>query len=913
MQTSPTVCVIRQVDDLGHYNRFIDQQALAFFVEMREARAPCSPANQRQLLEVLCQLVPQVAEARFAAKGGRSLAAIVREDEPGIEWIAACLAVLLQRDFYPSVGEFAIQRLRSGRFGFAFAYKDLGHAGHCGRTALRVAELLSFAAGESAIDSEVELRSVIAEFRLITSKHALNHNLREILEKADARSIPWRRISNDLRYAQLGQGCKMHRFSGVLSDLDGLLSYELQNSKLASHRILGSSGLPVPKAKPVTSEAEAVAAARMIGFPVVLKPDNLGEGVGVYIGLRNEEEVREAYAKAVKLRATLMVEAFVPGADHRMLVIDHKLIAVAKRIAAHVVGDGTSSIGDLVREVNKDPRRKRRYTTVMYEIAFDEEVRRVLQLAGLTPNSVPAEGQVIFLKRTANISSGGSAVDVTEQTHPDNVRMAERAAQAMGMGVAGIDFITTDITRSHFEIGGAICEVNAAPGMGPHRAADPTRDVTSPILSRAFPKGEDGRIPTAAVTGTTGKTTTCRMLAAILARSGVRVGCATTDGVNVGGELVMEGDVAGRTGADLIFSDPTVEAAVLETARGGIVMRGLAFDRCDVAAITNVGPDHLGEYGIDTVEQMAAVKGRVLRAARKAVAINADDPLILPLREVCSAAREILFAANGRNPMIDAHLQAGGTALVIEEGRSGKIEIDLLHANRRDSLAIVEELPATFGGIAIHNAENALCAAALAVGMDQDLDVIRGALASFKPDMEDSPGRLSFIDGLPFGLLIDFAHNPAQLDVLTRFAGRYDTKGQRICLMTVGGNRSEAHIRACGSSVAGHFDRYLCYERQDLLRGRKRGEIAGLLRQGMIDGGVSESKIEAGLDIWDAIDHAVEHTVPGDFVVILATAWPNLVPAFRRAAAEKFPDWPLAVVAAPDTGKGGRGSVLAGP
>ena len=901
---------LRSVEDLGYHNRYLAHRALRMVAELPEGLQPRPQEEKRRLLEVLGKLVPEVVQARLRAGTRKGFLESRLEGPAELSWAAGCLAVLLQKEFYPTASDFAPLAMKAGFLGFAFEFKDIEHGRYCGRTALRLIELLSFQKGESLLDAEVALHCLIAEFRVATPDLALNHNLREILERAEARGIPANRIPGSDRYVEFGQGCKRHRFTGVVSDLESRLALEMQHSKLFGHRLLSASGLPAPRALSVRSGGEAAAAARGIGFPVVLKPDCLGMGIGVYVGLTSEAEVREAYAKAAKLRAPIIVESFIPGDDHRMLVVDGKLIAVAKRIPAQVVGDGQRSIEQLIRDTNRDPRRKRRYTTIMYEITIDEESRRLLKQAGLSLHSIPGKGEAVLLKRTANISSGGSAVDLTEQTHPDNLRMAERVARVMGMGVVGIDFITTDIAHSHFEVGGAICEINATIGLGPHRAADIRRDVTSPILARTFPPGEDGRIPTAAVTGTTGKTTTARMLAAILAGSGLQVGCATTDGVTLGGAVLAEGDLAGRSGAEMIFANPLAEAAVLETARGGIITRGLAFDRCDAAAITNVGPDHLGEYGIDSVEQMAEIKGRVLRAARKAVAINADDPLVFAQRARCAAERTILFAARGRGAAIEAHVAEGGEALVLER-REGKTALLLLRPGGEVHLADAEDLPATFAGRAMHNAENALCAAALATGMDLDPEVIRRGLAGFKPDMENSPGRLSFIDGLPFGLLIDFAHNPAQLGVLTAFLKHYEAQGRRICLMTVGGNRAEEHIAACGRSVAGAFDRYVCYEREDLLRGRPRGEIAGLLRQGMIEGGVPAAAIDAGLDIWAAVDRSVELAAPGDLVVILATAWPSLVPAFQAAAAARFADWRPGAASASGRDRSQRGTASA--
>lgn len=887
MGAGPKSAEIRMVEELGYHNRYIAQRAISMAVAWPNGKALPAGFPPPALLAVFGTLCPAVAKSRLTGKGNRSLTEILASDKVEFSWLSGCIAVLLQSEIYSVPANFATQPEAEGHARFAFAYQDSALGRLCGETAVRIADLLLSCPRDQALEAEIALRSILADHRIHAPRLALNHNLREVLQRADARGIPWHRIARDQKYAQLGQGCKLRRFSGVNCDLDGLIPFELQNSKIATHLVLSQAGLPIPAAARIRNENEALRAAEAIGYPVVLKPDSLGMGYGIFIGLQSGAEVHYAFSKARQYNVPLILEKFIPGDDHRLLVVSGKLVAAAKRLPAQVAGDGRSTIEELVREINKDPRRARRNATVMCEIVLDEESLRLLEQNGLTPASVPPAGETVLLKRTANISSGGTAVDVTDSLHPDNVALAERAARIMDLGLVGIDFLTTDISRSHFEVGGAICEVNAAVGLGPHRAANPQRDVTSPILARAFPLGDDGRIPTAAVTGTTGKTTTARMLAAILTQSGLAVGCATTDDVRIAGELVMEGDLAGKSGADMLFGDPRVEAAVLETARGGIISKGLAFEHCDVAAITNIGPDHLGEFGVETAEHMARIKGRLLQAARKAVILNANDPLVLAQRQACSAPRVILFAPQGANDTTKAHISIGGEALILEKGKSGRMELALYGQGARKSLMAADELPSALKGAAMHNAHNALCAAALALGMDQPLENIRSALLQFKPDMRDSPGRLAFIGGLEFDLLIDFAHNPMQLGVLSRIVGAYPVTGRRICMMTVGGNRRDSHIMACGAAVAGHFDRYICYERKDLLRGRNPGEISGLLRKGMIEAGAAAASVEDGLDIFDAVERSVALAEPGDLVAVLATAWPSLVSAFQKAASGK--------------------------
>ena len=461
--------------------------------------------------------------------------------------------------------------------------------------------------------------------------------------------------------------------------------------------------------------------------------------------------------------------------------------------------------------------------------------------------------------------------------------MAERASRILGLGICGVDFLTTDITRSHFEVGGAICEMNAAVGLRPHRVADPKRDIITPMLDKLFGPGGNGRIPTAAVTGTTGKTTTVRMLTGILTASGRTVGSVTTDEILVGKEALAFGDFAGRTGAEMVFGDPRCEVAVLETARGGIIKRGIAFEHCDVAVLTNVGEDHLGEHGVETPAEMAEIKARLLRTAEKAVVLNAACPNSMKLLDQHRFPRTILVAPRAAEARVGAQLEAGGEVLRFE-GKDGDRELVYLAGGERTPLLRERQVPATLKGTAGHNAENALFAAAAAIALEVPLETIRTGLKGFAADLVHSPGRLSFVEGLDFQLLVDFAHNPAQLQTVTRFIDDYAGDKRRLCLMTVPGNRTDAQILASGAAAAGHFDHYICYERRDWWRGREPGEIAELLRRGLLEAEVPESAVEAGLLQNDAIGHVLSLAGKGDFVAIFGSFARDSVPRFRAAA-----------------------------
>ena len=880
---------IQKIEELAFHNRHSRRPALRYVLALPDSLQLSEGPVPQPLVALLESLLPALSTTQLKVNGEQvPLPKMLTGRATGFPWVAAALAAMLQRDAYPMVANFGASRSKQGSAVFYFEYQDSSFGRFCATTAVQLATvLLQRWQGDGMIDAEVRLRGVIADHRVRSGMYKLNQNLRAILEQADVRGIPWTRIVAGLSYVRLGQGRALHHFRETISDQEGVIAVELQKNKAFSHRVLAAAGLPTPKSIAVVSADHAVSTARSIGYPVVLKPNSLGKGIGVMVGLANDQEVHAAYKEVAQHGADVTLESFIPGEDHRLLVVNGKFIAAAKRLPARVIGDGRSSVRRLVQAENRDPRREKGYNALMNEIVIDGESTRLLRLAGMTIDSVPAEGQVVELKRTANLSSGGSAVDVTEEIHPDNIAMAERAARVVGLRITGVDFLTPDISRSHFDVGGAICEMNASVGLRPHIVSNPDRDIISPIIEQLFPKGESGRIPIAAVTGTTGKTTTTRMLGRILTEAGLTVGTVTTDEVRVGEEVVALGDYAGVTGAEIVFNDRRCEAAVLETARGGIIKRGLAFDRCDVAALTNIGEDHLGEHGVETREQMAEYKARLLRVATKAVVLNANDPLCMAQREGLSAEQIILAAPEGANEETARHLEAGGTVLLIE-ARSGAVpQLVLRRGKERRALLSARELPATLGGRALYNAKNALFAAAMALAMGQPLDIIRAGLRAFTPDLTHSPGRLSLIDGLGFDLLVDFAHNAAQLKTVGAVIEDMQVKGRRLCLLTVPGNRRDADIVASGgAAAAGRFDRYICYERSDWLRGRKPGEIAGLLSRGLSDAGVPAEAVEAALEQDAAIMRAVELAESGDLVAIFGSASIVSVPLFRQSVAK---------------------------
>lgn len=690
-----------------------------------------------------------------------------------------------------------------------------------------------------------------------------------LVEAAVARDIPWRRLVPEGRIVVLGQGRHQCRILETVTDRTSSIAEKLQRDKHATSLVLRALGIPASACVVVTTTEEAVQAAERMGYPVVLKPNNLGGGKGVAVNLKGPHDVRAAFVRAARRGGPVIVEPLIPGDDHRLLTVDGCLIAAARKIPAFVVGDGESPIRDLIARVNLDPRRGRGFEKLMTELTMDEEVTRILAEQGFTVDGIPAAGLTVWLRGTANISTGGTAEDVTDHVHPDNRRLAERAVRAVGLDIAGLDFITPDISRSWREVGGTFIEVNAFPGLRPHQIANPNRDVTGPILDALFPPGRPARVPIAMVTGSNGKSTTCRMVAAILGQMGWNVALTTTDGAFIAGEMVSPDDVAGGAAASSLLMDPTVDAGVFEIARGGLLRRGLVLDGCSVGALLNVYEDHVGTDGIDSLEEMAHLKGLVIRHARDWAVVNADDPLCLAqagatrARSICMVSREL------DNPTVRAHRGSGGAAVVLEPGND-RTWIVLRRGDASERVVAVEDIPMTYGGRAAPKVANALFAAAIAFGLGMSVPIIRTGLTSRGTDFADNPGRLTVIDSYPFRLILDYAIDPRAMEATMRFVEHFPALGRRICVLTAPGNRPDAYIEAIGRAAAG-FDRYLLCSWEDL-RGRAPHDVPALLAKGLASAGVaSESMADAGLRP-EALEKIAREAQPGDLVLVISYA-----------------------------------------
>ncbi|NND35842.1 MAG: cyanophycin synthetase, partial [Gammaproteobacteria bacterium] len=514
-------------------------------------------------------------------------------------------------------------------------------------------------------------------------------------------------------------------------------------------------------------------------------------------------------------------------------------------------------------------------------LEFDHQAERLLAKLGYDRDTVPAKGETVYLRSTANLSTGGTAIDVTDTIHPDNREMAVRAIKAIDLDIGGVDFLTEDITESYRDAGGGMCEVNAGPGFRMHVAPSEgtPRDVAGPVIDMLFPAGEPSRIPIAAVTGTNGKTTTSRMLAHILKMSGFTVGLTSTDGVYIDGKLSVPGDMTGPVSAQMILRDPSVSAAVMETARGGMLRSGLGFQECNVAACLNIASDHLGLRGIDTLEQLAEVKRVPIEIATDAAVLNADDSLCLQMADYTDAERLSYVTMNPAHPLVKRHINAGGQAFVLEQGMNGHM-IAIYDKETHTPLVWTHLIPATVEGRAMHNVQNAMFAAALAYNMNIGLEDIRQGLRTFDSTFFQAPGRMNIYDEHPFRVILDYAHNPAAVAAMCNLVDRFEVDGRRIVVLAAPGDRRDEDIREIADVAAGHFDHFICRS-DDNRRGRGHDEVAVLLKNTLLEKGVSANSIEVIPDEQEATARALEMAETGDLLLVLGDnttrAWKQII------------------------------------
>ncbi|HMW26113.1 MAG TPA: cyanophycin synthetase, partial [Ferruginibacter sp.] len=711
---------------------------------------------------------------------------------------------------------------KEGVYYVCFTYMEEDAGVYAARASVRIAQALTDGT-EYNLDEDIQkLREIREDTRLGPSTGC-------IVEEAAKRNIPYIRL-NKQSLVQLGYGIYQKRIRATIASTTSNIAVDIACDKEETKMLLEAAEIPVPRGTVIRTEAGLEEAIAKYGYPLVIKPIDGNHGKGNTTNIINREQAQKAFEAAKAYSRSVIVERFITGFDFRCLVINNKFICAALRTPASVVGDGVHNIQWLIDETNKDPRRGYGHEKVLTQITIDQFTQKMLDDANITLEYIPKKGERVLLKPTANLSTGGTSTDVTDEVHPANVFMFERIARIIGLDICGIDVMATDLRTPVSENGGAILEVNAAPGFRMHiePAEGLPRNVAEPVIDMLFPKGSVGRIPIIAVTGTNGKTTTTRLTAHIAKSAGKKVGYTTSDGVYIQNQLMMKGDCTGPVSSTFVLKDPTVDFAVLECARGGILKSGLAFQNCDVGIVTNVAADHIGLGGIYTVEQMAKVKAVVPETVfpHGYAILNAEDDLVYAMKDnlKCNIA---LFSMDEHNPRIKEHCAAGGLATVYENGY-----VTIMKGTWKIRVMAAKDIPLTYEGKAVHNIANCLPAVlATYLYRDISIDDIKLGLQTFMPGEALTPGRLNFFHFKNISFLADFAHNPHGLKLLCDFVSKLDYK-TKVGVISGTGDRRDEDIMELGEISAQYFDQIIIRCDKNL-RGRTADEIIGLLKQGI--------------------------------------------------------------------------------
>jgi cyanophycin synthetase len=803
----------------------------------------------------LDRVIGLLASAGAASPGDRDEVVDRLRQESGLEGVVALLTLSIQRWSGSDVEYSSWRRADDAiaRLAVQYQEEEVGHA------ALEAA--LSMV--DRALDDRpFDLRSELDRLRELTRQVGFGPNTAPIVAVAKARGIPIRRLNAD-SLIQLGYGVRQRRFQTAFTDRTSAIAESISNDKDLTKEMLRAVGVPVPEGRPVADAEDAWAAALEVGLPVVIKPRDADHGDGITLNLNTREQVTAAYAAAREVSSNIMVERFAPGAHHRMLVIGEQVVAAARRDSAQVVGDGTHSIAELVEQINRDPRRGDDASSPLQKIRLDPIALGVLAEQGFQADSIPPAGTRVFIRRNSHLKDGGNNVDVTDQVHPEVAARVLDATRVIGLDLAGLDVVAEDIGRPLEGQGGVILEVNASPWLRQHLRPwhDPPRPIGEAIVDSLFPEGGDGRIPLIAVTGTSGKTTTTRLIAHLFAETGKVVGMSTTDGIYIAGRRIETGDCSGPQSARTVLLNPAVDVAVLETAQGGIIREGLAFDRSNVTVVTNLGEgDHLELRGIDTLEELARVKRTAVEvvAPNGSAVLKADDPLVAAMADHCPG-EVIWFARDAEHPVIVRHRDAGGRAVFVRDGA-----IVLARGSEEDRLVSLANVPITHQGRAGFQVENVLATtgAAWAIGLPRES--IRSGLESFAGDPAQMPARFNLFKVKGATVVVDFPHNAMALEALIETAESFPHS--RRVLVFAGCNRRDADVVRQGELVGDGFDRVILYEdkgNQD----RKDGELNILLKQGL----VGRPRLQELIEVPDenaAIERALRDLEPGDLIIV---------------------------------------------
>lgn len=764
-----------------------------------------------------------------------------------------------------------------GVYNVVFDYLEKSAGVYAAKASVRIAQALI---DNKSYDLEEDLQTM----RELREEGRLGPSTGSIIQEAVDRGLPWIRL-NKYSLCQIGYGANQKRIQATVTSETSSIGVEIACDKEDTKHLLEQAEVPIPKGEIVKTERGLKDAIDYVKYPIVIKPINGNHGRGITININNWDDAVKALDEAKQISRSVIVERYITGDDYRLLVIDYKLVAAALRTPAQVVGDGVQTIQQLIDEVNADPRRGYGHEKVLTQIKVNEMTLNLLKAKGYTLNTVLTEGEEMRLKETANLSTGGTAKDVTDMVHPDNVFMAERIAKVIGLDICGIDIMTNDISKPIERTGGAVLEVNAGPGFRMHLA--PTdglpRNVAANVMDMLFPVGgSNGRIPIVAVTGTNGKTTTTRLIAHMVKMKGYKVGYTTSDGVYIQNKLMMTGDCTGPVSAAFVLKDPTVDFAVLETARGGLLRAGLGFHYCDIGIVTNIAADHLGLKGIHTVEQLARVKAVIPESVLPEghAILNADDDLVFEMRSdlKCNIA---LFSMDESNPRIINHCKRGGLAAIYENGF-----LTICKGEWKMRIIKVVNVPLTFGGKAAFMIQNCLPAVLTGYLRGFKLDDIKLALQTFIPSSTQTPGRLNLFEFNNFNVLVDYAHNPAGMRAISQFIDKLDGAPKIGIIAGIGDRRTEDNIEM-GKIAAEMFDEIII--RQDKnLRGKSETELIDMLLKG-IKSHDPKMKVDVIPSEKEAISHALKNAKKGCLITMLSDVVPDalsLVMKFKEEEAQ---------------------------
>jgi cyanophycin synthetase len=729
-----------------------------------------------------------------------------------------------------------------------------------GRLAFELAEALCHAAQN---DLPFDLQDALSRLSELDEDVRLGPSTGAIADAALARGIPYRRMTQG-SMIMFGWGSKQRRIQAAELDATSAIAESIAQDKQLTKKLLASAGVPVPLGYEVSTPDEAWKQANQIGLPVVIKPKNGNQGKGVTVNITDRAQLDAAFAAATEYDDEILVERYMPGNDFRLLVVGNKLVAAARRDPPSVVGDGVQTVRQLVEQVNKDPRRGSGHATSLTKIRFDDIALGCLAIQGMDADTVPPKGKRVTLRHNANLSTGGTATDVTDDVHPDVAQSAVAAAQMVGLDICGVDMVCDNILQPLEEQGGGVVEVNAAPGLRMHLSPSfgKGRAVGEAIINALFGDKNNGRIPVVAVTGTNGKTTTVRLISHLLTRKGLRVGMTSTDGVYIEGQRIDTGDCSGPKSARNVLQHPDVDAAVLETARGGMLREGLAFDRCDVAVVTNVGSgDHLGLNYITTVEDLAVLKRVIVQniSPQGMAVLNAADPIVAGMARHCPG-KVTFFAADRTHPVMATQLAQGRRVVYVDQGDLVAAEGSTQH---RIALA---DIPVTLGGAIGFQVENVMASVAAVWGLGLDWDVIRSGLSDFENDSDNAQGRFNMFQYRGATVIADYGHNPDAMLALVQAVNALPAK-KRSVVISGAGDRRDEDIRQQTVILGDYFDEVVLYQDQ-CQRGRADGEVLALLREGLSGAKRTRTTHEIRGEFL-AIDTAMDQLAPGDLCLIL--------------------------------------------